>query len=132
MTHTTMEKRQNRTPAEVERAETAPTYVPAVDIWETKEAFVLAADLPGVDEKNVDISLDRNTLTLRARTSATPTPGHSVLYQEYETGNYERSFTLGETIDRQAVQAAMRNGVLRLILPKVKAVQPRKIEVKTE
>lgn len=104
-------------------------YLPAVDVLETADAFVLLADLPGVEENAVEISIEQNRLTLRARRSsekpATGEPG----YQEYRPGNYEREFTLGDRIDRDQVKATLKNGVLNLVLPKTREQKPRRITV---
>jgi len=85
--------------------------------------------MPGVDEKSVDIDLDRNVLTIRGQSALVSPAGYTCTYREYRTGNYERQFTLGTEIDRSGVTATARNGVLRLTLPKVKEAQPRKIPV---
>jgi HSP20 family protein len=130
MNKTEMEPRGTRVP---EAASAAPkaTCLPPVDVIETVEAFVVVADLPGVAEQDVDVALDRNLLTVRARRGAETPAGFQELYREYMPADFERSFTLGDTIDRGGVQAVLRNGVLRLTLPKVKEVRPRRIPVTT-
>ena len=130
MLKTSLDKREAQVPAQVEQTETVPTSIPRVDIWETPAAIRVLADMPGVDDKNVRIDLDRNLLTIRGLITA-KNPGEcKLVYREYESGHFERSFTLGDTIDRNGVEAHMKNGVLQLHLPKLKAVQPRRIEVK--
>jgi len=128
MKGTELQKSEGREVAEVA---TPPevTYVPDVDIWEGEDAFAIVADMPGVDEKSVDIDLDKNVLTIRGRSVLVNPAGFSCTYQEYRTGNYERQFTLGTEIDRGGVTATAKNGVLRLVLPKVKEAKPRKIAV---
>lgn len=126
MNRTEMETRKELKP---ESAPASPTCLPPVDVIETDYAFLVVADLPGVAEKDVDVALDRNLLTIRA-TRVTETPaGFKELYREYIPANFERSFALGDTIDRGGVQAVLRNGVLHLTLPKVKEVRPRRIPV---
>ena len=106
-----------------------PSYVPAVDIYESHEALTLVADLPGVGPENVVIDVHDNKLTLRG--AVTPEgPKERVLLQEYGVGDYFREFTLGRTIDQSKIEARIKNGVLTLTLPKAEAIKPRKITVK--
>ena len=100
-----------------------------MEITETAEQFRLTADMPGVSEKGVEVQLDRNLLTLRGRPAEGRPAGGEWLYREHRQGTYERSFTLSDEIDRSAVKATVKNGVLTLELPKVKEVRPRRIEV---
>jgi len=119
-------------PAKVERPRETPVFVPPVDIKETAVDVTVIADMPGIDEKSVHIDLDKNILTIRG-TFAVETPaGCTLIHQEYQSGDYERAFTLGEQIDRAGIQATVRNGVLRVVLPKAKEVQPKRIVVKAE
>lgn len=113
-----------------EAAATTPTFLPRVDIRETDDAVNLIADMPGVDEKNVSINVERNTLTIRGEFNALPPEGYSLTYGEYRVGNYEREFTLSDDVDRDSVEAKVSNGVLRMRLPKAQQAQPRRIEVK--
>ena len=112
---------------------TRPTkqYFPAVDIYETAEAVTLLADMPGVAKEAIDIKLEEGILTLKGRSQPTNLQGRRVLLQEYEDGQYIRRFTISESIDQAKISAKMADGVLKVILPKVKPVQPRKIEVQT-
>ncbi len=113
-----------------ERTRARRTFVPAVDIFETKEAIVLTADMPGVDEKSVDITLDKNMLTLTGNVGAPEFDGYKPAYVEYETGDYQRSFTLSNEIDTDRIEANVKNGVLRLTLPKAESTRSKKIDVK--
>lgn len=130
MTDKTLQTRQATQPAKQEQ-ETLPTFSPRVDIVEGQDGVTITADMPGIDEKSVDIDLDRNILTLRGKFMLEVPKGFQRTYAEYDSGNYERVFTLGEEIDRDGIQATVRNGVLTLALPKAKEAQPRKIAVKT-
>jgi len=105
-------------------------YTPDVDICEFPDHLELWADMPGVSEKEVHITLENGVLTLEGRVDAALYEGLSPLYTEYNVGNYFRQFSLHESIDGSAIKATMRNGVLELILPKVEAAKPRKIEIK--
>ena len=106
-----------------------PVVTPKVDIMETESIVYLVAEMPGVSEKNVDIDLQGNNLTIRGSTvcEGGTEPARSEFYPEKA---YERQFTLGNSIDLANISANMKDGVLRLTLPKVKDLAPRKIEVK--
>ncbi|MDQ0288509.1 Hsp20/alpha crystallin family protein [Oligosphaera ethanolica] len=119
--------------ANVQRVERREAVVlsPAVDILETEKDVLLLADMPGVNEKNVDIDLHGNSLTIKGHRE-TPVPaGMELIRTEYQPDyRYERQFTMGDTIDREKITAVMKDGVLRLTLPKIKELAPRRIEVK--
>ena len=129
------EHKSNPTPQQVAAAEpvtAAPRrlYVPAADICETADDILLIADMPGVDENAVDISIEKNVLTLRGPVSWSAPAGHKLDWGEYESGDFERVFTLTDEIDRDKIEASMKDGVLRLRLPKAKFARARKIAVK--
>ena len=111
-----------------ERMAQRAVYVPAVDITETADAIHLAANLPGGDRAGVDIMLEKRTLTIKATGRAGPPEGYSPLHLEYESGDFERSFTVSDEIDAAAISATVRDGVLSLVLPK-RAPDKRRIEV---
>ena len=104
-------------------------YMPDVDIAEFNDHLQLWADLPGVSEKDVQVTLDNDVLTIQGVVNTAMYDGLSPLYTEYNVGNYFRQFSLHEGIDSSGIKATMRNGELELILPKIEAVKPRKIEV---
>jgi len=122
------EKKEVTTPAEL----TKPGLVfnPAVDIFETEKELTLLADLPGVKAKDLKIDLKDNVLTLTADETALEGPGEKDVVREYRTGTYYRQFSLSDSIDQSKIEAVMKDGVLRLSLPKVAAATPRKIAVK--
>ena len=116
----------------VERTRSGRVYTPAVDIYETNEAIVLVADMPGVDESSVDVTLEKNVLTIYGRVQPWQFEGHSLRYAEYGIGDYQRSFTISNQIDWEHIEGSVSNGVLRLTLPK-RAQEPSgrvKIEIK--
>jgi len=106
------------------------TYSPRADIYETGEAIVVMADMPGVAQDSVDITLEKNVLTIQGRVAPTDRSGYRMAYGEYEDGDYERSFALSEGVDRDAIQATVSDGVLKLVLPKARQAASRKIPVK--
>jgi HSP20 family protein len=126
-----MQKREASSPVETERTTARKVFIPRVDIHETKDAIVLTADMPGVDEKSIDITLEKSVLTLSGRVEPDTYEGHRAAYAEYEAGDYERAFTLSDEINRDGIEASVKNGVLKLTLPKAEPVKLRKINVKS-
>jgi len=103
------------------------TYKPGVDIWESQEALVIEADVPGVEKDNVEIDLRDDVLTIQARVWLKDYEGLNPMYGEYNIGNYFRKFTLGEAIDQTKISAELSDGVLRVTLPKREKAIPRKV-----
>jgi len=104
-------------------------FMPDVDISENDDALRLWADMPGVSEKDVNITLKDGVLTITGMVSTAGYDELAPLYTEYNVGNYVRQFTLNEQIDEASIKARMRNGVLQVELPKREQAKPRKIEV---
>jgi HSP20 family protein len=100
---------------------------PPVDIYETAEGLVVKADLPGVARDGLDLQVENNLLTIRAR-AGHAAPGE-LLYREYELANFFRQFELTDRVDQQKISADLRNGVLTLSLPKAEEAKPRRIDV---
>lgn len=121
------EKKEVRQQAESTRDVTV--YIPDVDIYETDDALILLADMPGVGPGNVDIDLRDDVLTIRGTVDISG-EGETPILLEYEIGDYYRQFTLGKAIDQSRIEASIKDGVLKLILPKSEGAKPRKIEVK--
>ncbi len=105
---------------------------PRVDITENDKEVLLVADMPGVNEKGVDIDLERNCLTIKGNREPEPMEGFELTNGEFRPAyTYERQFTLGDTIDREHITTSMKDGVLRLTLPKVPEAKPLRIQVKS-
>lgn len=102
---------------------------PRVDIYESADSLFLVADLPGVDDQGIDITLEKRVLTIRGTPKRTVPEGASIVYGESETGLFERAFTITDEVDRDRVSAHVKDGVLRLELPKAKHVIQKKIPV---
>jgi HSP20 family protein len=113
-----------------ERTRARPVYAPHTDIFETEDGLVILADMPGVSPDGVDVTLERNVLTIRGRTEDSPPQGFSPVYLEYQPGDYERVFTLSEDIEAERIEAGVKNGVLRLFLPKAGPAQTKRIQVR--
>jgi HSP20 family molecular chaperone IbpA len=106
-------------------------FTPNVDIFETENKITLLADMPGVVPNNLSIDLRDNTLTLEGDITPVDDQKEEMVYSEYSTGRYYRQFALSEVIDQARIDAQLRDGVLRLSLPKVEKATPRKVTVKT-
>lgn len=102
---------------------------PRVDIVETKDEYILEADMPGVSKDGLEVLLDGSDLVIVGRRSAEPAPG-DLLFRESRLANYRRVFELDPTIDTSKISANIHQGVLTLHLPKAEEVKPRRIEVR--
>jgi HSP20 family protein len=114
----------------VERTGLRRCFVPRVDIMERDGDITLLADMPGVSSDSVDITLEKNILTIRGAVQFERPEGYDRAYAEYAVGDYERTFALSDEVDRDRIEASVKNGVLRLLLPKAEAAKARKIAVK--
>lgn len=106
-------------------------FKPNVDIFETDDALMVVADLPGTDADNIEIDLRDNMLTLTGLVDSGLQNNWQPLYREYRTGHFMRQFRLGQNIDQTRISAEYNDGVLSLTLPKAEDAVPRKIEVNT-
>lgn len=113
-----------------ERSAQGPVFVPATDIFETEEKVYVMAEIPGTDPDSVNVTLDRNILRITARNKMQAPGKYSLIHAEYRTGDYERSFSLATDIDRDHIEASVRDGLLKLVLPKAKP-EVRSISVKS-
>jgi HSP20 family protein len=104
-------------------------FEPLVDIYETDEALILHADVPGATSEDVETHLEDNLLTLTAPVKPVDEAWRPA-YEEYAVGHYVRQFRLGQQIDQAKITATLKDGVLTLVLPKVDAARPRRITVK--
>ena len=110
----------------------AADWAPAVDIKEEAERFVIHADVPGVDPKDIEISMEDGVLSLSGeRKSETRTEQDGWTRTERQTGRFLRRFTLPEGTDADGISAQGSHGVLEIVIPKLQKAQPKKITVKT-
>ncbi len=106
-------------------------WSPAVDIKEEATRFLITADLPGVDPKDIEITMDNGVLTIKGeRQSEAREEKEGYKRVERVSGAFYRRFSLPDTADAERIEAKGKDGVLEVILPKHEKVQPRKIEVK--
>jgi HSP20 family molecular chaperone IbpA len=113
-----------------ERTRSRAAFVPQADIYETNETIVVVADMPGVDEKTVDITLENDILSINGYVEPRAPEGYDLAYAEYREGDYQRQFTISNQIDRDKIEATVKDGVLRLLLPKSQPTM-KKIAVKS-
>jgi len=124
----TMTKSEKR-PVQQQQQQPERGYVsPRVNITETKEGYLLEAEMPGVNRSGLDVLLEANELTIVGR-RANESPKAELLYRESNNRDFRRVFSLDPTIDTTKIDAKMEDGVLRLSLPKAESVKPRKIQV---
>jgi HSP20 family molecular chaperone IbpA len=106
-------------------------YTPLIDIHEGLDGLTLEADLPGATEENLFVQLEDNVLSLHARIQSPAHEAARLLHEEYRVGDYYRSFILSDEVDRDRITAELKNGVLRLILPKADRARTRRIEIRS-
>lgn len=104
-------------------------FTPPIDIYETPDGLVLYADLPGVTADSLDLQVQDNRLTLYGRVRQSTGAAVRVLHQEYQMGDFLRSFILSDEVDHERIQAKLNNGVLRVELPRAARAKPRRIDV---
>jgi len=112
-----------------ERIGSGSMFIPDVDIFEDDNSLVIIADMPGVGPDDIDIQLENNQLRLYGRVNFSPTTNY--LLSEYGTGDFFRTFTLPSQIDQNGIKATIKDGVLRVFLPKSEHLQLRNIPVRT-
>ena len=113
-----------------ERTRNRRVYIPRADIYESENEIVIVADIPGCDEQSIDITLEKNILKINGFVEPKLPEGYNLTYAEYAIGDYQRTFALSDEIDGDHIDATVKNGVLRLILPKAGPAQTHKITVK--
>lgn len=105
---------------------------PAVDIREERNRYVILADLPGVDPKDIEITMEKGVLTIKGERVSEEKESHEGYSRvERVRGTFYRRFSLPDSADADNIEANGRNGVLEIVLPKLEEVQPRKISVKS-
>lgn len=119
-------------PVSAERTRNRPCFQPRVDIFELPDELTLVADMPGVESHGVDIQFVNRVLTISGKVDGRQPEGTRYLWNEYAVGDYSRTFQVSEIIDSERISAELTDGQLVLHLPKVRAAQPRKIEVQAK
>lgn len=102
---------------------------PAVDIFEDDTGITVHADMPGVSRERLNIEIDQDTLAIEGKAEIAMPEGLEALYADVRSTRYQRSFTLSHELDGERAEASLKDGVLKLRIPKREQYQPRKIEV---
>jgi len=109
------------------------SWIPSVDVRETKDSLEISVEVPGIEPKDVEVSVENGILTLKgSRSFEKAAEGETYHRVERSYGAFERSFTLPTNIDSERVSAVYRHGVLNLTLPKREEAKPRSISIKIE
>ena len=124
------EKKELQT--EAEHTKPGLVFTPTVDIFESEEEITVLADMPGVASDGVTIDLHNNELKISGEVEDQGSERERYLLREYDIGRFHRHFTISDRIDQSKISASMKDGVLRLVLPKAEKAKPRRIEVKAE
>ena len=122
---------QRKREVETRQESTMPArvFMPVTDIFETDQALILTLELPGVAKDRVEVRVENDVLTIEARIDFAPYETLRPVYTEYNIGNYTRTFQLSSKIEQDGISAALKDGVMTLVLPKVERAKPRKIAV---
>lgn len=104
--------------------------LPPVDIYEDETGITLTADLPGVSKDRLGVKVNGDTLVIEGEVSVPAPEGMELLYAEMLASGYRRSFTLSRELDASRIEANLRDGVLKLRIPKAEEARPRRIEIK--
>ena len=114
-----------------ERTHDRPMFLPRVDIYETQTGLVVAADLPGVKPDGLEVTLEKRVLSIYGRVDEETPEGYSLVYREYEVGDFERQFTLSGDFDINGIEADLKDGMLHLVIPRTPEPEAKRIEVRT-
>jgi HSP20 family protein len=107
-----------------------PFVVPPVDVFENESGITLLADLPGVSRERLGVRVDGENLLIEA-TAETPQPKEmQLVYGEAQYASYRRQFTLSRELDASRIEASLKDGVLKLSIPKLDEAKPRRVEVR--
>jgi HSP20 family protein len=107
-------------------------FMPPIDIYDSDDGLFLLADLPGVTIESLEIQVQDNRLTLYGRVTPALPAKAQLLHQEFEWGDFLRSFILSDEVDHDRITAKLNNGVLEVFLPRTPKAEPRRIQVNRE
>lgn len=121
----------NGGPANAEAMNAGPIFTPATDVIEKSDRVVMLLDLPGAEPTSLGVTLEKRVLTISARITSTIPDGYAPAYIEFQDGTYERRFIFSEAMDGDHIDAVLKDGVLRLTIPRAPDTGMKKIDVKT-
>lgn len=110
---------------------TLPVVLPAVNLYEREHEVVIVADMPGVSDQQVELTVEQQTLTISGKAEWAEPAGYELRYREFAPVEYRRVFSLTSDLDPENIKATMKNGVLTVTLAKTEKARPRKIAVTT-
>lgn len=113
-----------------ERPEEEQALLPRVDVFENRDGILLVADMPGVPKDKLELRVDNDTLVIEGEIAPDTPENMEAVYAEVRLSRYRRAFSLSAELDTARIDAQLRDGVLKLRIPKHAYAQPRKIEVK--
>jgi HSP20 family protein len=114
-----------------ERTHDRPMFLPRVDIYETETGLVVAADLPGVKPDGLELTLEKRVLSIYGRVDEETPEGYSLVYREYEVGDFERQFTLSGDFDINGIEANLKDGMLHLAIPRAPEPEAKRIQIRS-
>jgi HSP20 family molecular chaperone IbpA len=115
-----------------ERGDSVQALRPAVNIFEDADGITLEADMPGVSKDRLQLQVERDQLVIEGDVELRMPEGMEALYADIRATRYSRAFALSRELDAEQIDASLKNGVLRLRIPKRAEVRPRKIEVRVD
>jgi len=131
MKETAMANNEGQTRAAAEsQAPAAPHVVPPVDIFEDDSGITLLADLPGVSRERLGVRVDGDSLSIEGTADVAGPREMELVYGEAQPAVYRREFSLSRELDASRIEAQLKDGVLRLTIPKAEEARPRRIEVR--
>ena len=125
----TLGRRETTSAQGMERLSQARMVVPQADIYESLNAFHVVANMPGVDATALEVTLEKNVLTLRGHVTAQAPDALTLAHREYESGDFERAFTLSDEIDGDGIAATVSHGLVDILLPKAKSAAIKRIPI---
>jgi len=129
MSDKALEKRNEQSPTVETQADNEVVFTPGIDIREGDDSITLIVDMPGTDGSSVDVTVEKNTLTIEGTPSLEVPEGYELVNREYNIGKYRRDFTLSNDVDADKITAKSSNGVLRVVIPKREERKARKIKI---
>ena len=122
---------QPKREVETRQERTIPTrsFLPVTDIFESNEALTVVLEVPGVNNKSVEVRVENDVLTIEGQIDFSKYESMQPVYTEYNIGNYTRTFELSSKIDQNRISAELKDGVMTVVLPKAEKAKPRKIAV---
>jgi HSP20 family protein len=105
------------------------TLVPTVDVYENTKEFTVVAKMPGVSSEKLSVEVEGDTLRIEGEVESLATEGDTVVFEESQAARYVRAFRLGRNLDSSHIEASLKNGILRVKVPKLEIARPRKVEI---